>query len=107
MRFVTRLIEAVKIFLLIQPLEFFLHLRKTIDASIPMAQQLFRSDEVMKPDCFENILVNRSQGRELIKRLLLWLCQGWALHQSTFSVYRSGTKARQSRISVLGKCIMK
>src|SRR6266566_4603740 len=54
MRFIAGLIEAVKVFLFKQQLQFFLHFRKAVDTSLPMPQKLFRSDEVMKPDRFQN-----------------------------------------------------
>ncbi len=91
MRFVAGLIKTVKVFLLIQKLELFLHFRKPVQASIPMTKQLFRSDEVMKPDGFENIAVNWCEGIGLFKWFAVWLCQGCAFHRSTFSLDRSGT----------------
>lgn len=51
-RFIAGLIEAVKILLFIQHLEFFLHLRKPVDASVSVPEDLFCGHEVMEPDCF-------------------------------------------------------
>jgi hypothetical protein len=69
MRFVARLIKAIKIFCFIQDLELFLHLGEPVDTSVPMPQDLFSGHEVVKPDGFENIAVN---GCEEIG-LFVWL----------------------------------
>ena len=96
MRFVAGLVEAVKIFLFKQHLELFLHLRKPVDTPIPMPEYLFRSDEMVEPDSFENIAVNRSKGIGLLQ-FALWFNKKCVLHGNTFSVYRSGTTATTNR----------
>ena len=89
MRFVAGLIEAVYVFVLIQELEFFLHLGKPVDTSVSVTQDLFRSQEVVKPDSVEDIAINGCEKIGLFV-LLLWPNKG-RLQPSTFSVYRSGT----------------
>ncbi len=90
-RFIAGLIEAVNILCFIQHLELFLHLRKPVETAISVTQKLFSSDEVVKPDCFEDITVNWCQGIGLL-RFALWSNKR-SLQRSTFSVNRSGTTA--------------
>ena len=98
MRFIAGLIEAVKILCFIQDLEFFLHLGKPVNTSVSVTQDLFSSDEVVKPDCFEDIFINRSQEIGLFVLFALWWNKR-CFQRFTFSKCRY--QERQLRISVL------
>src|SRR2546426_3279462 len=91
MRFIARLIEAVKIFCFIQQLELFLHLGKPVDTAIPIPKELFSSHEVVKPDSLQDIAVNRREGIRLFSQLPFRLYQKCTCHRSTFLFYKSGT----------------